>query len=339
VRDLPALIKHVGRGTRLAKDLELDEAREVMRAIAAGEADAYQTGAFLMAMRMKSESPAELAGFVLALREQAAGVPELPGAIDVDLHADGREGRPSLAFAAACIAAAGDVRVLVRGWFANRFARNDVGEALARLGVDPARGLAAIGRAPVAVIDLESYAPRIAELLALRERLGVRTCVHSAVKLLDPAATRRPVVGIFHSPYHAPVAGAARLLQAERALVVQAAGGVPEISPDKPTRVSWVAGGEVHGPETTGAAPGPPSGPLDPAETAADLAALLEAVLEGRGPAGATRAAVMTAAAYSWVAGRGGAVDDPSLISEAYEALRDGRAARVLADLRLCYTG
>ncbi len=346
-RPLPALIKHVGRGARLAKDLPLDEAREMMRAIASGAADELQTGAFLIAMRMKSESAEELAGFVLALRESidlgdglggglGSGVGG-EGAVDVDLHGDGREGRPSLSLAAACIAAACGARVLVRGWFGNALAHNDVGDAFARLGVDPARGLPAARRAleaGVAVLDLESYAPRVATLLAMRERLGVRTCVNSAVKLLDPAGTRRQAVGIFHGPYHAPVAGAAKLLDAHRALIVQAPGGVPEIGPDRPTRVSTVDGETVTGPF-----PLEPSHdePLPVVETAAELAALLEAVLEGRGPASAAHASVRTAAALLWTVGRGSAPGDSALISEAWAALSSGAAARVLADLRLCY--
>jgi anthranilate phosphoribosyltransferase len=197
--ELAALIKHIGRGARLAKDLDGEQAEALMSAVVAGEADAYQIGAFLLAMRMKGESAAELAGFVRALRP-ACAVPAIDGPlVDVDVHADGRAGRPSVALAAATIAAACGARVLLRGWFKNRFSRNDLGEVFSRMGIG--RGRAAAG---VVVVDLEEAAPRVAELLALRERIGVRTCVHSAVKLLDPAGARRQLIGIFHSPYHAP---------------------------------------------------------------------------------------------------------------------------------------
>jgi anthranilate phosphoribosyltransferase len=326
VRDLPALIKHVGRGARLAKDLDEDEAYGFMRAAVRGEADEVQIGGFLIAQRMKGESAAELAGFVRGLREAVAL--ELPGGapdVDVDLHADGREGRPSLALAAACLAAACGARVLLRGWFGSRFARNDLGELFARLGV----GAGSLD-AGVAIADLAAYAPRIAELLALRERLGVRSCVHSAVKLLDPLAARRVAVGIFHSPYHAPVAGAALRLGALRAAVVQAPGGLPELAPDRPTRVSRVDGGAVLDPAALpGAAPALPS-----CEDASSLAALIEATLAGHGPPGAAACAVRTAALYLWAA-RGG--DETALLSDTYAALRGGAGARVLAALRLCY--
>src|SRR5215831_12059657 len=284
MRPLPELIKHVGRGARLAKALPEDEAEAAMRALVSGEADPVQTGAFLVAMRMKSETAEELAGFVRALRG-AIAVPLAPVDLDVDVHADGRAGRPSVALAAACVVASFGTRVLLRGWFGSPHARNDLGEAYARLGLDPARGVAAAARSPVTVVDLETYAPRIAGLLLLRTRLGVRTCVHSAVKLLDPTGARRTLAGIFHGPYHEPVAGAARLLGAVRAAVVQAAGGLPEVAPDKPTRVSFVDGAEVRGPDAL-----PPRAAAAPEEAidAATLAAQTEALLGGSGPPGVT---------------------------------------------------
>jgi anthranilate phosphoribosyltransferase len=327
------LIKHVGRGARLARDLTREGAAEAMRMIAAGEADAVQIGGFLMAMRMKGEAPAELAGFVDALRPFA----DLPLSVDartldVDLHGDGREGRPSVTLAAACVAAACGARVVVRGVFDNRFAKNDVGAAFARLGIGGSRRGAAraLEDAGVAVADLSTYAPRIAELLALREALGVRTCVNTAVKLLDPARTGRSLVGIFHGPYHAPVAQAARLLGVARAAVVQAPGGIPEPSPDRPTRVTYVDAAEPPAEAPVTLAP-TTSAPAAPAATAEDLAAALDRVLGD--PAGAPGGDVaMTLAAASlmlWVAGVAGDGAEP--------ALRSGRAARVLDVMRVCY--
>jgi anthranilate phosphoribosyltransferase len=305
-----------------------------MRALVSGAADGVQTGAFLLAMRMKSETAEELAGFVRALRG-AARLDAPPADLDVDLHADGRAGRPSVAVAAACVVASAGARVLLRGWFGSPHAKNDLGEACARLGLDPARGgAAAAARAPVAVVDLEVYAPRVAALLALREKLGVRTCVQSAVKLLDPTGARRLVAGIFHGPYHEPVAGAAVRLGAERAAIVQAAGGLPELAPDRPTRVSFVDAGAVRGPEAL-----PPRADAAPelAPGAAELASQAEAVLAGSGPPGVTAMTVATAALWRWVAGQAGTPGDPANLSACSEALASGAAAAALAASRLCY--
>jgi anthranilate phosphoribosyltransferase len=345
-RATPALIKHVARGARLAKDLPLEEARELMARILSGEADEVQTGAFLAAMRMKGESAEELAGFVLALRAGCtlparAALPASANLVDVDLHADGREDRPSLTLASACVAAACGARVLVRGWFGSAFARNDVGDAFARLGVTPGADLGGLG-AGVAVIDLAAYAPRIAALLALRERIGVRTCIHSAVKLLDPLGTGRLLVGIFHSPYHAPVSGAALRLGVVRAAVVQAPGGVPEIAPDKPTRTTLLDAGQASEPAplplpTAAAAPTAEGGaaPLPSAPDAAALAALLESILRApaAAPASAVRATALGAALMLWVAGL--APEPLAAFPRAAAVLADGGGARMLDEVRL----
>jgi anthranilate phosphoribosyltransferase len=348
LRGLPLLIKHVGRGARLAKDLPRDEARLMMTALLAGEATPLQIGGFLMAMRMKSESPDELAGFVEAMR--AASVPfDAPDdprpLVDVDLHADGREGRPSLAIAAACLAASAGARILVRSVFASRFARHDLGAVFARLGAPPDRGLAgsrkALSSAGVAVSDLADLLPRAVELLALREQLGVRTCINTTVKLLDPARSQRCALGIFHGPYHAPVAGAAKALHVRRAAVVQAAGGVPELAPDKPTRVSRVDGETYIEPEAIdprGLELGYANEPLPEIASADALAELNALVVESpaSAPPAAVRMTLLTASTWLWIAG----VSEAPLaaLPRVTELLRNGAAGKTLQALRSSYT-
>ncbi len=59
-------IKVVGTGPRGSRDLTFDEAREAMTALLDGSTTDCQAGAFLMAMRVKGESPEELAGMATA---------------------------------------------------------------------------------------------------------------------------------------------------------------------------------------------------------------------------------------------------------------------------------
>jgi anthranilate phosphoribosyltransferase len=296
-----------------------------MHLIASGEATPVQVGGFLIAQRMKGEGPEELAGFVDALRDFArVGLPIDDRTIDVDLHADGREGRPTVSVSAALVAAACGARVIVRGAFGGPFAKNDLAGALREMGIDPSVDVDVARRtfdeAGVAVLDLATYAPRIAELLSLREQLGVRTCVNSAVKLLDPAGTRRSLVGIFHGPYHEPVGEAARALGVRRAAVVQAPGGVPEPQPDKPTRISFVDGdsrSEVN--------------PVD-------CAAIEVPGFPATAPLAAPRMTILSASLMLWTAGLAAAPFDAPSIDAAVEALRSGRAAERLNVVRLCYT-
>ena len=61
-------INILGRGKTLTRSLTIDEAERAMAMILAGETLPEQLGAFLMLLRMKEESPEEIAGFVRAAR-------------------------------------------------------------------------------------------------------------------------------------------------------------------------------------------------------------------------------------------------------------------------------
>jgi anthranilate phosphoribosyltransferase len=234
-----SFIKTVGAGKRRARDLSRAEAREAMLALLATRDDA-QVGAFLLAMRMKGETATELAGFVDALATVDGGTAQQSSdhdhglhrrsaglVVDVDAHGDGRAGRPSLLPAAAVVAGRLGVDVLVRVDAAGFRRAHSVPEVLAAL--LPAPG--------VQMLDLGEAYPQLKRLLDLRPRVGVRTFVNSLVKLWSPRPDAARLVGIFHGPYHATMAGALGLLRL-RGLVVQAPGGLPEPPPDKPCKMT-----------------------------------------------------------------------------------------------------
>lgn len=64
-------IKEVARGKRGARDLAYEEAKQAAEAIVTGNASPAQTAAFLIAERIKTESPEELLAFTEALRNSS----------------------------------------------------------------------------------------------------------------------------------------------------------------------------------------------------------------------------------------------------------------------------
>ena len=76
-------IQALGKGQRGARDLTLAEAAQAMRMILDGRVQAEQLGAFLMLMRVKEETPDELAGFVRAARDSVAAPADFPP-VDLD---------------------------------------------------------------------------------------------------------------------------------------------------------------------------------------------------------------------------------------------------------------
>ena len=65
-------IRIIGKGKKGSRPLTQEEAYQAMKMILANEVEPIQLGAFLMLMRVKEETPEELAGFVLAARENHA---------------------------------------------------------------------------------------------------------------------------------------------------------------------------------------------------------------------------------------------------------------------------
>jgi anthranilate phosphoribosyltransferase len=201
--------------------------------------DEAQIGAFLAAMRMKGEVAEELAGFVDALGAESGGLggaeataqPTVPAGglpVDVDAHADGHRGRPTLLPAAAALAARAGADVLIR------FDRSGV-----RTAHHLAATLDALGPLPgVTLSNLGTEHPALKQLLDVRARIGVRTCINSLVKLWSPRRAPARLLGIFHTPYHVPMARSLALLGL-RGLVVQAPGGLPEPPPDRWCRVTF----------------------------------------------------------------------------------------------------
>jgi anthranilate phosphoribosyltransferase len=243
-------IKAVGSGQKRARDLDRDEAREAMGLVADGKARPEQVGAFLLALRMKGEAAAELAGFVDALEARMTTGAAPPGTLDVDCHGDGHEGRASLLPAAACAAAALGVPVLLRVQLDNAYARHGLVPSLRALGLDVAqpfsraRATQALAQTKLGVLDLAAYCEPLSRLVALRPLFGVRTVAQTLMKLVDPMRATAQLVGVFHAPYLPATAQAMSAMGRARALCVQALGGLPEPAPGKIVRVC--AAGEAE---------------------------------------------------------------------------------------------
>lgn len=235
-------IKQVGGGARTSRPLDRADATAAMEHLVRGQADPVQVGAFLMALRMKGETSAELAGFADALAPFRQPSPATAEVLDVDAHGDGHAGRPSLLPVAACAAAALGVPVCLGVDGDSPFAKHGLRGSLAAIhrrppfGVERARrDLAASG---VAVIDLGEACPPLARLIDLRRLLGRRSFAHTVAKLFSPLGCSRRLVGVFHAPYLESTAQALGLLGVERGVVVQALGGLPEARPGRILRAA-----------------------------------------------------------------------------------------------------
>lgn len=214
------LIKEIGRGAKGAHPLSHEQAEWLFGRMLVGRVPPLELGAILLALRMKGESPDELLGFKAALDARTAQLPlaASPRRVVVFPTYNGARRQPNLMPLVALLLARQGVQVLIHGRhdFDSRVSPFDL---LAELGLAPAadigeaeRQLAGRG---VACLHLETLCRGLAQLLALRPRLGLRNSGHTIAKLLDPCRGNSVrVVAVTHPEYMTRMHD---ILQAERA--------------------------------------------------------------------------------------------------------------------------
>ena len=134
-------IQILGRGKTLSRSLTIEEAQEAMAMILAGDVLPEQLGAFLMLLRMKEESPGEIAGFVHAARAAMTLPSPMPKAdVDWSSYAGKRRQLPWYLLAALVLAHNG-YSVFMHGQDGHTAGRVYTGEVLARFGIPVAQSL------------------------------------------------------------------------------------------------------------------------------------------------------------------------------------------------------
>jgi anthranilate phosphoribosyltransferase len=234
-------IKAVGTGVRGSRDLSFAEARAALGLLLAGDVSPAQTGAFLVAMRIKGESPTELAGFAQALRDVCKPLATTSSRTLVACAGayDGVTDAPNLSLATGVVAASAGAGIVLH-----------CGDSLGpKFGVTVADVLGALGgpRCPsaeqstrmleasgVTVVHAGDALPGWRALASIRDEIGVRGPMHSAEKLVDYFAARRFVVGHTHSSYSERLLGALGLLSAERSVAVRGVEGSDMMRPGRP---------------------------------------------------------------------------------------------------------
>jgi anthranilate phosphoribosyltransferase len=329
------MIREVLERLLAGEDLDGAATELCFDALMAGEWSEPQQAAFLVALRAKGESPAEVAAAARVLRQVAIPVATQRSPL-VDTCGTGGDGAHTLniSTAAALVVAAAGVAVAKHG---NRSVSSRCGSAdvLEALGLPLDLEAEELG----ALLDAEGFAflfaarlhPAMKVVMPVRRALAVRTIFNLLGPLSNPAGVRRQVVGVYDRGVMAMVAGALAELGAERAWVVHGADGLDELSVCAPTHVIEVSGGEVSEeflvePERLGIALA--SRAELAGGDAAGNAARLRAILTGEERSAAAEAVALNAAAGLLVAGVCGSLGEG--LERAQAVLSDGLAAAKL---------
>ena len=231
-------------------DLSTAEMQDVMREIMTGQCTDAQIGAFLMGMRMKSETIDEIVGAASVMRELAA-----PVAINaerlVDTCGTGGDGMNifNVSTAAAFAVAAAGGKVAKHG---NRAVSGKSGSAdlLEAAGVylnlkpeEVARCVESVG---VGFMFAPAHHGAMKHAIGPRRELGLRTIFNMLGPMTNPAGVKHQVLGVFSQALCRPLAEVLQRLGSQHVLVVHASDGLDEISLAAPTFVAELKDGEIR---------------------------------------------------------------------------------------------
>ncbi len=255
---LAPFVAILGRGQGRARSLTQAEAEAAMTCILSGNAAPEALGALLMLLRMKGEDAAEIAGFTAAARASLPGWQGPRPIIDWPSYAAGRtRGQPWFLAAARLLAQAGHP-VLLHGWNSHQATGASVRGALASVDIAQvtwADAPAALSRDGITYLPLEEISPGLMALLRLRDTFGLRSCINTVLRMLNPAGGPVALQGVFHPSYRELQRDAAQLLGQRTLRVLKGGGGEFEHHPAKDITLHGLTDGALwDGPTGTSVA-------------------------------------------------------------------------------------
>jgi anthranilate phosphoribosyltransferase len=315
------------------QSLTRDEAAAVMGDIMEDRATPAQFGAFVTALRLKGETPEEIAGMAQVMRDKSLKVAtDLPVVDTCGTGGDG-SGTFNVSTAAAFVVAGAGQPVAKHGnrGMTSQCGSADVLEALgANITLGPDAVAKCIERAGMGFMFAPAYHPAMKFAAPLRREIGIRTVFNILGPLTNPAGAKRQVLGVASQEAHGRMASALALLGTERALVVHGAEGLDEISLSGPTYLLDVSGLKtteaVIRPEQLGLKAAPPEA-LKGGDAAYN-AKIVRAVLGGEATEAQRDMVALNAAAALVAAGV--ATDMRAGLERAREVLRSGAALQAL---------
>ena len=230
------------------KDLDQTQTQEVFELIMTGEATPAQIGAFLAAIRVKGETPEEIAGAAQVMRALSTKV-EVSHPNLVDTCGTGGSGTKlfNISTAAAFVTAAAGAKVAKHG---NRKMTSFCGSAdvLEAAGVNlelsPEQIATCVMDVGVGFMFAPAHHSAMRFAGPVRQEIGVRTMMNVLGPMTNPAGAKRQVIGVFSAKWQRKMAEVLKLLGSEHAMIVHSE-GLDEIRLDAPTRVVELKDGEI----------------------------------------------------------------------------------------------
>jgi len=245
IQDMKSLIGHVATGATLSEE----QAEAAFDIIMTGNATPAQMGGFLMALRVRGETVEEITGAARSMRAKALRIKAPADAIDtVGTGGDGAK-TYNISSASAFVLAGAGVPVAKHG---NRAlsSRTGAADVLGALGINNECDMSlvqkAIDEAGICFLMAPRHHSAMRHVGGTRVELGTRTIFNLLGPLSNPAFVKRQLVGVFAKEWVEPVAHVLQRLGSEKAWVVHGSDGLDEVTTTGPTYVSALENGAVR---------------------------------------------------------------------------------------------
>jgi anthranilate phosphoribosyltransferase len=242
-------VRILGKGRKGSRGLTQDEAKTAFSMILNDEVSPEQLGAFLMLMRVKEETPEEVAGAVLAVKESLS-IPESVPNVDLDWssYAGKKRQLPWFILSTLTLAEKG-ITVFMHGASGHTNGRVYTKNVLNNLGLEPCTSIEhaskELEKRRFAYLDIENLSPKLHHIIELRPLLGLRSPVHTIARMVNPFNSPYVMQGIFHPGYQPTHQEAAIILNQPHLAVIKGDGGEIERNPDVECLVQSVHNGEM----------------------------------------------------------------------------------------------
>ena len=219
-------IKIIGRGKEGARALSREDAADLFGQVLDGSVTDLEIGGFCLAMRIKGETPEEMAGFLDATHQRLQHIPASDQPIVVLPTYNGARKLPVLTPLLALLLAREGAAVLVHGT-PTESSRVFTSEVLVALDIPAQTAIKSIAGGEVVFTPTELLCPALKRLLDVRRAVGLRNPAHSLVKIMNPCLGKALVVSSYTHPEYALSMGQTFELVKAHALLLRGTEGEP----------------------------------------------------------------------------------------------------------------
>ena len=231
------------------QNLAADDMHDIMHTIMTGGATPAQIGGFLVALRAKGETVEEVAAAAQVIRDMASKI-DISGKHVIDTCGTGGDGAHTfnISTTAAFVVAAAGGQVAKHG---SRSVSSSCGSAdvLEAAGVNialtPEQVKVCIAQTGIGFLFAQRHHGAMKHAAGPRKELGIRTLFNLLGPLSNPANAPNQLLGVFAQKWVEPMARVLQMLGSEHVLVVHAEDGLDEISVASPTFVAELKDGLI----------------------------------------------------------------------------------------------